>query len=76
STSAESLTRPYPRENLLLPGMSVFTAYQRMMRTGLSMLPVLDGMQLCGFVFLRDVQRRLERHIRMSGLEGLRDPQG
>ncbi|MCC6547129.1 CBS domain-containing protein [Candidatus Sumerlaeota bacterium] len=65
--SAESITRPYPVENFLTPGSSLRVAYARLVETGLSVLPVLEGMQLCGFVSLRDLQRRLGGNGRGGG---------
>lgn len=60
-TSAEKLVRPYLQSEILSPDVGAFNAFQKVARSGRADLPVFQGRQLIGYLFLNDVMNYLRR---------------
>jgi CBS domain-containing protein len=59
TTPAERLARPFRRSEVLSPLTDAQTAYSELARLGRPSLPVFDGSRLIGYLFARDLEKRL-----------------
>lgn len=59
SVNAERLAQPYLRTEILSPNQSAIQAFQQVNRSGQPNLPVFNGRQLIGFLFVQDVANYL-----------------
>jgi hypothetical protein len=59
--SAERLARPYGMSEMLSPNQSALAAFQKVNALGRPNLPVFNGRQLIGYLFLQDVANYMQR---------------